>query len=264
MYLDPSINILNVILANKWVAVGLAVMYVGLIAADIFRRHLLSKGAVYYITVFLAPAAMYSAVAGAFMGFAEAQGAKGETALFVIIGVVLFLLSAAVYIRGHIYPTEKNRNYNGQEKLIGAKRLIITGMPSAVIYFVFSVIQLVIAVQWFIEFGGPLASEGLIKLLQNLVGLILLLFIPLANIVVIAVLVLIGGQFLIWGAMLLMAFMQCLLVTNGCIRYTLTENKSKAEKVLFVILALIPAVNFILGIRYLIKISETLKERKGA
>lgn len=264
MYLDPSINLLNLVFSNKWVMLGMAVVYGGLVITDICRRHLLSKGAVYYITMFLAPAAMYSAVAGGFIGVAYAEGVKWEMALFFIIGVVLFLLSAAVYIRGHIYPTEKSRNYSGQEKLIGAKRLIITGMPSAVIYFVFSVIQLVIAVQWLIEFGGPLASEGLIKLLQNLVGLILLLFIPLANIVVIAVLVLIGGQFLIWGAMLLMAFMQCLLVTNGCIRYTLTENKSKAEKVLFVILALIPAVNFILGIRYLIKISETLKERKGA
>ncbi len=253
-----GINILNEILINRWVMLGFIVFYGGFAVADIFRRHLLSKGAVYYVTMLLAPASLYSSVAAPTWGIMQ-YDEGWKIVLHVAAGIILFVLTAVVYIRGHIFPTEKNLNYNGQEKLVGAKRLIIIGIPSTIIYFAFSIVQLVIAINWLMDLG-----DGPIEVVKNLGVMLVGLLIPLINIIIIIMFILIGTQFVIWAAMLFMAFMQCLLISNGCIRYILTENKSKAQKALFIFLAIIPGVNFILGIRYLIIISNILKtEKKG-
>lgn len=249
-------NILHEILMNRWVMLILILIYAGVAVGNIFRRNLLSKGAVFYITMFLTPAATYSSIAAPFW-VVVTESEDWEKNLYLVGGIVLFLLSAFVYIRGHIFPTEKYADYGGQEKLIGARRLIITGTSGTLLYGVFSVIQLIIAIKFVLSIG-----DGPVEVLKNFGLMLVGLLIPLINIFMIILFVLMGTQFLIWAAILLMAFLQCILVTNGCIRYILTEDKSKPLKALFIVLALIPGVNIIMGIRYCVKISGIFKEQK--
>lgn len=254
MSLDP--NILHEVLLNRWVMLALILIYAGFSVTEIFRRHLLSKGAVFYVTMFLAPAAAYSSIAAP-LWIAMTDNSDLEKVLYFIGGIVLFFLSAFVYIRGHIFPTEKNFDYGGQEKLIGARRLITVGALSALLYWIFSIIQLVVALNWVMMLGN-----GLMPILGTLALLLFGLLIPIANIFIIIYFIMLGTQFLIWAAILFMAFLQSLLVTNGCIRYILTEDRSKLQKALFILLALVPGVNIIMGIRYSVQISRIFKEQK--
>lgn len=251
-----SLNILHEVLLNRWVMLALILIYAGFSVTEIFRRHLLSKGAVFYVTMFLAPAAAYSSIAAP-LWFAMTDNSDLEKVLYFIGGIVLFLLSAFVYIRGHIFPTEKNFDYGGQEKLIGARRLITVGALSALLYWIFSIIQLVIALNWVTALG-----DGPVEILKNFGALLIGLIIPFVNIFIIIYFIMLGTQFLIWAAILFMAFLQSLLVTNGCIRYILTEDRSRLQKALFIILALVPGVNIIMGIRYSVQISRIFKEQK--
>ena len=170
---------------------------------------------------------------------------------------MLFIMTAVIYVRGNIFPTDKSSDYGGQTKLVGARRLIVLGTAGTVIYGVFTVIELVETINLIIILGDD--PE---KFFNHLLFLVVALLIPLINLMVLIYLIILGSQFLVFAAGVIMTMLQYVLIANGCIRYILTENRSKGEKALYIILALVPGVNIIMGIRYSVQISRILKEQK--
>lgn len=249
-------GIIGEIFINAWAMIILLLIFAGLSVPDIFRRHFLSKGAVLYIIMFLAPLAACISIGTAVLGVIGDNPVWKKILIFAG-SAALFLISAVVYVRGHFYPTDKSADYGGQEKLIGARRLILIGLPSSLLY---SALAVVILVE-FITLVLPLLGGSLSDFLATVGTLLIGLLIPLFNIFVFIYLLLLGTELTYFGAALLMAFLQCLLITNGCIRYIVTENIGKVEKGLFIFLALFPGINFIMGIRYCVKISKILKKK---
>lgn len=241
---------------SAWAMIILLLIFAGLSVPDIFRRHFLSKGAVLYITMFFAPLAVCISIGTAVLGVIGDNPAWKKILIFAG-SAALFLISAVVYVRGHFYPTDKSADYGVQKKLIGARRLILIGLPSSLLY---SALAVVILVE-FITLVLPLLGGSLSDFLATVGTLLIGLLIPLFNIFVFIYLLMLGTELTYFGAALLMAFLQCLLITNGCIRYIVTENIGKVEKGLFIFLALFPGINFIMGIRYCVKISKKLKEK---
>ena len=234
----------------------LLLFFVGTAVCDIFKRHLLSKGAVYHITMLLAPLAAFAAV-GVPLMFVLTQNPTWAKVLVFLGGIVLFIMTAVIYVRGNIFPTDKSSDYGGQTKLVGARRLIVLGTAGTVIYGVFTVIELVETINLIIILGDD--PE---KFFNHLLFLVVALLIPLINLMVLIYLIILGSQFLVFAAGVIMTMLQYVLIANGCIRYILTENRSKGEKALYIILALVPGVNIIMGIRYSVQISRILKEQK--
>lgn len=238
------------------VLVAMLLIFVGFAVCDIFKRHLLSKGAVLYITMLLAPLAAFIAIGEPFL-FVITDNPTWQKVLVFVGGGVLFLAASVVYVRGNVFPTAKSSDYGGKEKLIGARRLIILGGIGTVLYGVFTVYQFVEALNLVLLWG-----ENPTEFFNNLVFMLIGLLIPLINIIILMYLIILGSQLLVFASGVFMTSLQYVLIANGCIRYILTENRSKAEKALFILLALVPGVNIIMGIRYSVQISRILKEQK--
>lgn len=220
------------------------------------RRHLLSKGALYYITMMLVPVAAFAAV-GVPMLFVIGDKPTWAKVLVFLGGMLLFLLSAVIYVRGNIFPTDKSSDYGGQAKLIGARRLIVLGEAGTVLYGIFTIVELVQTINLVMIWG-----DNPEEFFNNLLILLIALLIPLMNLIVLIYLIILGSQFLVFAAGVIMTMLQYVLIANGCIRYILTENRSKGEKALYILLALVPGVNIFMGIRYSVQISRILKEQK--
>lgn len=248
-------NIVNEILLSPWTAIIMLLIFVGFSIGNIFYKRLLSKGAVFYITMLLAPAAIYSSVGVFLIIFFEQIPLK--TVLANIGCAFLFSLSFFVYIRGHIFPAVKISDDAERERLIGSRRLVITGILGTLMCGTFSVF-------WLIDIITSLSvlGNGPLEILQTLGAFLVALLIPLINLIVVAYMLIVGSQFAIWAAVVFLAFLQCLLVTNGCIRYILTKNSSKLIKALLIIPTLIPGVNIIMGICYSVKITCIFKKQK--
>lgn len=234
----------------------LLLIFVGFAVCDIFKRHLLSRGAVLYITMLLVPLAAFAAV-GVPLMFVLTQSPAWAKVLVFLGGILLFLISAVIYVRGNVFPTDKSSDYGGQAKLIGARRLIVLGGAGTVLYGVFTIVELVETINLVMIWG-----DNPEEFFDHLLLLLIALLIPLMNLIVLIYLIILGSQFLAFAAGVIMTFLQYVLIANGCIRYILTENRSKAEKALFILLALVPGVNIFMGMRYFVQISRILREQK--
>ena len=236
---------------NMWIL--LAVLLV-LCIADLFKRHLLSNTAVYSVTMLLVPLSLAAAVA-AF--FASLGGTSIGKIIFSIIGcLALFAVAATVYIRGNIFPVDKNRiersPYLDTTALYSARKLIAVGLAGNVIYG----ILLLISVAEILMLVGIAVSSGAIMLLPLM---LLLLLVPFVNIIIIFIFLFIGAEFVILGVTAFMTLLPVIMIANGCIRYILTTDKTKGKKVLWILLSLIPAFNFVYGIYCIVKINKSLK-----
>lgn len=222
--------------------------------ADLFKRHLLSNTAVYAVTMLLVPLSLVTAV-GAF--FASLGGTSIGKIIFTILGcLALFAVSAAVYVRGNIFPVDKNRTerspYLDTVALYSARKLIAVGLAGNVIYGVL----LAVSAAEVLMMIGMFVTSGAIMLLPIM---LLLLLVPFVNIIVIAFFLVIGAEFVVLGVTAFMTLLPVIMIANGCIRYILTTDKTKGKKVLWIFLSLIPAFNFVYGIWCLTKINKSLK-----
>ena len=261
-----SIAMLSVLLTWKIMALMLLV-YVAFVIADLFKRHFLSRGAVYTITMLLAPIASLVAVgtpAVPLLGVWASDGNKGLFRALVILAgsVLLFLLSAVIYIRGHIAPIDKTADkYGDQQKLFAVRRLIKVGYAGTLLYglimIAFAVEDLLIIYGMYKVVGTSVTKpEDLIFILLFLAAL---LVVPCFNIIGFIIVFIIGTEFAALGVSAFMAFLLNMLVANGCIRYILTTDKTKGKKAIFILLSLMPAFNIIYGFKCLRKISQELK-----
>ena len=262
-----SIAVLSVVFTWKIMA-GLLLLYVSLVIADLFRRHLLSGGKVYTITMLLVPIAALVAIGTPIFPLLEAGVNDGKglfKALVILAGsVLLFLLAAVIYIRGHIAPIDKTLDkYEGQQKLFAMKRLIKVGYAGTAVY---GLMMTAFAVENIMILYGILKVTGEIQPITELKDLLIiplffaaLLIVPCFNIIGIIIILFVGTEFAALGVTAFMAFLLNMLVANGCIRYILTTDKTKGQKAIFILLSFIPAFNIVYGFKCLKKISQELK-----
>ncbi len=237
----------------------------GLLIADLFKRHLLSRSAVYAVSMLVVPMAMISAVGAPIVSFISS-----ETSFFVNlvvfgnIGLALMIASAVIYIRGHVKPVIKADFADDTERyrLCASKRLISVGIAGNILYGIFLAVSFVEVSAILYLVGDSVVSSGMgVKEMVILpFFLLFLLLVPIANIIVIFLLMLAAAEFVTLGITALMTMLFVLLIANGCIRYILTTDKTKGKKALWIFLSLIPAFNFIYGISCLAKINKRLKE----
>ena len=237
----------------------------GLLIADLFKRHLLSKPAVYTITMLAAPVAIISAVSVPILMFID-----NETSFFVNaiiygnIGIALLIVSAAIYIRGHVKPVIKADFADDAEryKLCASKRLISVGIAGNILYGIFLAVSFIEVTVMLFTVGDAVLSSGMsVKDMIILpFFLLFLLLVPIANVVVIFLLIFAAAEFVTLGVTALMTLLPVLLIANGCIRYILTTDMTKGKKALRIFLSLIPAFNLVYGIKCLTKINKRLKE----
>ncbi|MDE6133575.1 MAG: hypothetical protein K2G04_09440 [Oscillospiraceae bacterium] len=250
VYLVPFLEfILSV--KNMWI---LLAVLMAICIADLFKRHLLSNTAVYSVTMLIVPTALAAAV-GAF--FASFGGTSiGKIILDIIGCLALFAVAATVYVRGNIFPVDKSKTekspYLDTVALYSARKLIAVGLAGNVLYGVL----MLISVAEIIMLIGTFVTSGTIMFLPFL---LLLLFVPLLNIFVICLFLLIGAEFVVLGVTAFMTLLPVIMIANGCIRYILTTDKTKGKKVLWILLSLIPVVNFVYGIYCIVQINKSLK-----
>lgn len=240
--------------AFMWI---LLAVYLILCFADLFKRHLLSNTAVYAITMLLVPAAAFSAVGTPLLSLIRDGSESVVTVIFSFIGgFALLAVTVTIYIRGHIKPVDKTKTTLSPRldtvSLYSSIKLIAVGMVGNVVY---GVLLLISAAEIIIILGYAVYSGILVYLPL----LVLLLFVPIANLVVIFILLFVGAEFAVLGITAIMTLLPVLMIANGCIRYVLTTDKTKGKKVLWILLSLIPVFNFGYGIYCLVKMNRELE-----
>lgn len=253
----------------------LLLLYAGFAIADLFKRHLLSNAVVYWITMLLAPFAAAAAVVVpviellAALSNDEEQMNWGKIILLFIGGGALLLLVAAVYIRGHIAPLNKaSEKYGNNKKYFASKRLIKVGYAGMLLYAVpFIIMSCVMitlistgTVAFSYIFISAVEEYGIIGIVYFIIMIFAMFLIPIVNLAVICMLIFLGIQTAAWGITAVAVLLVNILIANGCIRYILTTDMTKGKKALWIFLSLIPAFNFVYGIRCLTKINKYLKE----
>lgn len=245
-------------------------VYAVLAVADLFKRHLLSYTAVYWTTMLLAPFAALTAIAAPINVLLLELGKEDLNWVKVILtfigGFALLLLTAAVYIRGHIAPLNKaSEAYGDNRKYFAAKRLIKVGCTGTLLYAIpFTVMSCIVlgymSVGAFV-LADVIESYGLIGIVYFIVMIILIFLIPIVNIFAVCALFFLGIEFTLWGITAAAVLLADILIANGCIRYILTTDRTKGQKALWIFLSLIPVFNFWYGIYCVVTINKSLKEK---
>lgn len=238
------------------------VLFLAFAFADIFKRHLLSNAVVYTASMLIIPTAALSAIGAPVYAFFEGASV-GKGILLIIESTVLLLVCLVIYIRGHISPIDKTlEKYLGETRLYAAKRLISVGIAGNILYGIFLAVSFIeVSVMIFLV-GDSIVSSGmtLVDIILLPLFLLFLLMVPIANVIVIFLLMFAAAEFLTLGVTAFMTLIPVLLIANGCIRYILTTDKTKGKKALWIFLSLIPVFNFVYGIICLKKINTRLKE----
>ncbi|MBQ5318685.1 MAG: hypothetical protein J6K17_06295 [Oscillospiraceae bacterium] len=227
-----------------------------LLVADLFKRHLLSNPIVYAITMLVVPLAFLVAVATPV--FALVEKTFLETILYFVLGILLLVLAAVIYIRGHIVPVNKSAvitKHDGNVSYYAAKRLIVTGSAISAVYGILLIVQSSWLSSVFVSFFG----SDIVSIFQAVIFWLLSMLVPLVNIFVALIFVFFGAELLMLGMMTIMFLLPNMLVTNGCIRCIVRSDKTKPMKALFIVLSFIPVFNIIYGIICLKRISAELK-----
>lgn len=208
-------------------SVGIAVVLAVLFAIEFFKRNFLSRPVVYHITVLFSIFLINNAV------FAILGGTNILSHL--LASHVINILSLAIYIRGHIFPTTEDLSiYSVVSELNAAKRLIFTGLLGVCIYTLLSA-----AVYGYSCYHAEYQQRYYPDQSEDYEGL----FIAVMFIFCIFMVALAG-----------------FLVTNGCIRYILNTDRKENNKKWYILLTFIPIINVIYGVICLKKISKKVKQ----
>ena len=146
-----------------------------LIAADLFKRHLLSNPIVYAITMLIIPFALFVAVATPVFVLSEKD--LSSAILHFALGILLLALAAVIYVRGHIIPVNKSAiisKYGENVSFYASKRLIVTGSAVSVVYGILFVTQL----GWCGIILENFFGNNVVSIIQALLFWVLLMFVP--------------------------------------------------------------------------------------
>ena len=238
------------------------VIFLAAAVADLFKRHLLSNAVVYTASMLFIPAAALSAVGAPIFALMD-DVTVGKEILLIAESLALLAVCLTLYIRGHVSPIDKtSEKYSGRIGLYSAKRLISVGISGNILYGIFLAVSFIEVTVMLFTVGDAVLSSGMTVKDMIIIPffILFLLLVPIANVVVIFLLIFAAAEFVTLGITALMALLPVLLIANGCIRYILTTDMTKGKKALRIFLSLIPAFNLVYGIKCLTKINKRLKE----
>lgn len=242
------------------------VLFLAASIADLFKRHLLSNPVVYTVSMLLIPIAALSAVGTPIYALAD-NITVGKEILLIAEGLALLAVCLTLYIRGHVSPIDKTlEKYSGAISIYSAKRLISVGIAGNILYGIFLAASFIEISVMLFTVGDSIISSGMTLTDMIILPFFLLfaLLIPIANVIVIFLLMFAAAEFVILGVTAFMTLIPVMLIANGCIRYILTTDKTKGKKALWIFLSLIPVFNFVYGIICLTKINKRLKEENSS
>lgn len=255
-------NLDNLSLDNLCLAAVIIIfaVYLTFLIADLCKRGFLSRLVPWSGFMLTFPAAVFICCCSLFVCFAQLIADDGKGWLFKLLCGILAVANLAIilmlYIRGHCKPWDSAaadfKDLPDNEKTFKrARRLIITGAIGSAVYFTVMAVML-------IKLFEPFWQGSLIETAKTLLIAVLLIFVPVFGICFLLFYIGLGimaGFAMSFG---FFAFLENLLVANGCIRFVAASDKTKGMKALFIILSLIPAFNIIYGF-YCIKTSRQLK-----
>ncbi len=241
-------------------------VYVSLIIADIIKRGLLSRLVIWSGFMLTAPLSVTYCVYTICTSvlnvgrdlLAGEYHSEGKLDILTILSFAVLIVMAVIYIRGHVKPIDKKspllRNCDDRRlKFIGARRLVITGIIGTVIYFAAMVVMLYLICDL-------LWAGNIIDTLKIQIILLILLLMPVINIFVMIYYIAMGAYMAAVAFVGIMALLELALVINGCIRFTVSSDKTKGMKALWIFLSIIPFFNIGYGIYCIAKTSKALKE----
>ena len=140
--------------------------------------------------------------------------------------------------------------YNAKQlKLIGARRLILTGAIETAVY---CIPLIAIAVVW-IDFLNDAVIQDAQNILEALENVLTSLMLPVTSIIVIA-------PTLLFAFMFIIPALSSVMFINGCVRTAIFTQESVIAKLLMAVLAFIPIVNVFYGFYCFKLISDGLKK----
>lgn len=189
---------------------------------DYFKRYFLSLPVVYHITMLLSIFVINNSAWVLLNGT--------NIMWYVIVSHIANILSLLIYIRGHILPINENLDkYSAAPELYAAKRLIFTGILGVCLYTLLSA-----CVYCYSLYHAARQRQYGYEHSEDYAALIILA---------------------VFIFCILMTALAGLLISNGCIRYILTTDKTKSKK-MFIILTFVPVFNVVYGVMCLKKISK--------
>lgn len=236
-------------------------VYLTLLIVDLCKRGFLSRLVPWSGFMLTFPPAVFVCCGSIVVCFTQLLMDDGEGWLLKLFSGVLTIANLAIilvlYIRGHCKPCDSAApNFkdlpDDVKTFKRARRLIITGAIGSVVNFTVMAAMLIFIAEPFLQ-GNP------IETIKTLLLGALLIFVPVFGICFLLVYIGLGimaGIALSFG---FFAFLENLLVANGCIRFILASNKTKRMKALWIFLSLIPAFNIIYGFYCISKTSRQLK-----
>lgn len=236
-------------------------VYLTFLIVDLCKRGFLSKLVPWSGFMLTFPPAVFICCCSVVVCFTQLLIDEGEGWLLKLFCGIITIADLAIilmlYIRGHCKPCDSAaadfKDLPDNVKTFKrARRLIITGAIGSVVNFT------VMAVM-FIIIAEPFLQGNLIETVKSLLLGALLIFVPIFGICFLLVYIGLGimaGIALSFG---FFAFLENLLVANGCIRFIIASDKSKGMKALWIFLSLIPAFNIIYGFYCIYNTSKQLK-----
>lgn len=241
-------------------------VYVSLIIADIIKRGLLSRLVIWSGFMLTAPIAAVYCVYTVCISVLTVGGdlirvnfsGTGKAVTAILLSFAILIIIAVLYIRGHIKPVDKKspllQNCNDKQlNFIGARRLVITGTIGTIFYFAITVVMLYLICDL-------LWAGNIIDTLKIQIILLILLLMPVINIFVMIYYIAMGTYMAAVAFVGIMALLELALVINGCIRFTVSSDKTKGMKALWIFLSIIPFFNIGYGIYCIAKTSKALKK----
>ncbi|MBQ2824290.1 MAG: hypothetical protein IJF18_06910 [Oscillospiraceae bacterium] len=236
-------------------APGTLIVYTLIFAALFFvllkKKNLLSRFPLFIVIAVLVPHVPMQVVFGSF----ESEMNINLYLAITFICIAFLALSAlCLYIMINVYPVDYGspflKKYNAKQlKLIGARRLILTGAIETVIY---SIPLIAISVVW-IDFLNDAVIQDAQNILEALENVLNSLLAPVINIIVIA-------PTLLFAFMFIIPALSSVMFINGCVRTAIFTQESVIAKLLMAVLAFIPIVNVFYGFYCLKLISDGLKK----
>ena len=187
------------------------------VAAEFFKRFFLSLPVVYHITM------LFSILVMTYSTLSLMSSMSRDFYWFA--SHVVRLLALAVYVRGNIFPINKELDkYCSAPELYAAKRLISTGILDVCLFTALAYIVFIYNQNQ--EFEYSPSGESIAAQLAYMILILCVLMSALAGV----------------------------LITNGCIRYINDTDKSGFKKNFRIFLTFVPVLNFFYGIVCFIKI----------
>ena len=249
-FMENYVNIFLILFTPEALIIY-TLLFAALFVVLLIKKNLLSRLPLFIITAVFVP---FVPMLAAFGSAGPETNFRFSLAISLICIAFLSFSALCLYVRINAYPVDNSspfmRKYSEKQlKLIGARRLILTGAIETTLY---CIPLIAISVVWldFLNDAVIQDAENIFEALENV--MISLLF-PVMNIIVIA-------PTLLFAFMFIIPALSSVMYLNGCIRTAVFTQESIPAKLLMAVFAFIPIVNIFFGFYCLKLISDNLKK----